>query len=147
MINAVDSRALQHDGQITPRNIPAGDLTADDLLANRKRSVVVGEKSHFEEREVCTTYTRSFYELVGDGNPHQNYRISQIADTLGGCPCRSIPGQSQTVKWSYSLGTASGIEGLEFSDLGFNVSESSTQLVTRSYECIDGDYWNSEICT
>lgn len=39
-----------HDGEIRDLDIPAGNLTADDLLANPRRAVVFSEESHHDKR-------------------------------------------------------------------------------------------------
>lgn len=124
-----------HDGNVKDFDVPSGNLTADELLANPRRAVVFGEESQYDKRQVCTTLTTNWYELVGDGDPHQNYKIAQVANTIVSCPANINQGYSHTTSWSFSAGRGVAVEGISFADLGFGVSVSDTRSTSRGFSC------------
>ena len=136
-----------HQGEIKTFDVPYGNLTADDLLQN-PCTVLFGRESSVDKRQGagpggCTTDTSYYYELIGDGDPHQNYRIGQIANTLVSCPGTVATGESHTFGWSFSFGLNPGYMQTDFASLGFSVSESNTETVTDSFECAED---TTEIC-
>lgn len=134
-----------HDGDIKTFDVPRGNLTADELLAGHRTAVVFGEDSHFDKRQVCTSYTRDWYELVGDGNPHQNFKITQVANTMVSCPATVAEGHSHTSEWSFSVGTDVVFRDMTFASLGLGVSESNTQSVEFGFGCEEGS-GITEVC-
>ncbi|CEJ94272.1 hypothetical protein VHEMI09813 [[Torrubiella] hemipterigena] len=72
--------------------------------------------------------------LVGDGNPHQNFQITQKTEPFG-CPGTSgSQGYSDTVGWSVNGGA-----NIPFISGGFAVSESHSQTTTFGSSCKGGN--------
>ncbi|KAK9312700.1 hypothetical protein V1522DRAFT_395408 [Lipomyces starkeyi] len=84
------------------------------------------------------------YTMVGDGDPHQNFVITQKGGTLVACDTSGVStgtGYSVTLGWSLSLGVNSA-----FSSAGFSVSESETYSVTNSFDCNGVAAEGGDIC-
>lgn len=132
-----------HDGRVQDFDVPRGNLTADELLAGSRRAVVFGEESQYDKRQECVTRTRSWYELIGDGKPHQNYEITQIENTLIGCPGAIEHSVSHTTSWGFSIGAEAAYDVFDFGNVGFSVSEEVTTSDALGFDC---DERPSEIC-
>lgn len=135
-----------HDGGVKSFDIPHGNLTANDLLQN-PRSVVFHQEAPNEKRQDgphgCIPHTSHYYQLVGDGNPHQNYKIGQVANTLISCPGSVTQGESHTFGWSVQVGLNPGFQESDFASVGFSVTETNTESVSETFPCA-GD--TTEIC-
>ena len=135
-----------HDGQTKEVDIAHGNLTAEDFLQSlRSVPVAFGDYTSFDKRQdgPCHSSTVYSFDKVRDGNPHQNYKIGQVADTLISCPGSVSKGESHTFGWSLSLNLNPGVGESDFSSLGFSVTESQTSSVSDSFTCETGP---TEIC-
>lgn len=137
-----------HSGVSKTLDVPSSNLTAEELLADPRQAITLEEQSQYDKRQVCTSYKRSLYELVGDGNPHQNCKIAQVRGTLASCPGSTSTGESHTSSWWIGGGADSDRtpRGMEFSDGGFGVGESETASITQTFSCPEVESDVSEIC-
>lgn len=90
----------------------------------------------------CTPYYH--YTKVGDGNPHQNFVITQKGGSLVACDTSSTStgtGFATTLGWSLSLGV-----NTEFDSVGFSVSSSETYSVTNTFTCNGVSAEGGDIC-
>ncbi|KAK9237117.1 hypothetical protein V1525DRAFT_419841 [Lipomyces kononenkoae] len=124
------------------------DITAEDFMERRDIRVRSDGTSinHTDTIDiVCGGCTPSYsYSLVGDGNPHQNFVITQKGGTLVACDAPGAStgtGFATTLGWSLSLGVNSA-----FSSVGFSVSESETYSVSNSFPCNGVAAENGDIC-
>lgn len=129
-----------HDGNIRTLDVANSNLTAEEFLHNSHK-VTFGRHSSLDKRN-CVTVTLNQYQIIGDGNPHQNYKIGQMPNTLISCPGTVTNTESHTTGWSWSSG---GVEKWIFAPLGFSVTESDTKSVTTGIECEDSNTM-TEIC-
>ena len=135
-----------HQGKPETFDIPHANLTADELLRD-PRSVVFSRDSSIDKRQNCldsNTVTTYNYELIGDGDPHQNYKIVQMDDTLMSCPGTITSGHSSTTSWSFQVGLNPGYKQTDFASLGFSVTETETKSVENTFNCPGSD--GTEIC-
>jgi hypothetical protein len=135
-----------HDGNTKEVDISHGNLTAEDFLRSpRGVPVSFGTETSPDKRQdgPCLSSTVYSFEKVGDGNPHQNYKIGQVANTLISCPGSVSQGESHTFGWSIGLNINPGVGESDFANLGFAVSESQTNSVTDTFPCVGG---MTEIC-
>ncbi|KAH7129219.1 hypothetical protein EDB81DRAFT_661255 [Dactylonectria macrodidyma] len=91
------------------------------------------ESSDLEERQYCSWNERS--DLVGDGNPHQNFWHKQLSETIScsnaqSCSVGSLQSKSYTIGWSADASAAGWLSG------GFSVSTSWT--TGNTYTCTGG---------
>lgn len=88
------------------------------------------------EREICPVTTNKNAQLIGDGNPHQNFVFKQVSGTTD---CTGNPSgsasitDSQSVTWTVSVGFTS-----DFITGGFSVSESVSTGSTNAFGCTTG---------
>ena len=87
---------------------------------------------------ICTgAESKNQTQLLGDGDPHQNFKFKQISGTTdcSGNPSGSASiTNSQTVGWSISAGFS-----FDFISGGFDVSESVSTGSTNSFGCKTDD--------
>lgn len=83
---------------------------------------------------VCGGCTPSYsYSLVGNGNPHQNFVITQKGGTTVECDTPETStgtGYSLTLGWSLSIGLDA-----EFESFGLDVTEEETYSVSNTFTC------------
>jgi hypothetical protein len=124
------------------------DVTAEDFM-NMKEIKVRSDGPSINRTGttdmVCGGCTPSYYYTkVGDGDPHQNFVITQKGGSLVACDSSSVStgtGYAVTLGWSLSLGVNSA-----FSSVGFSVSESQTYSVTNTFVCNGVAAENGDIC-
>ncbi|KAJ5491208.1 hypothetical protein N7539_002775 [Penicillium diatomitis] len=117
-------------------------MNRDDIKVRRDGSVLNQTESPNIVCGGCTPYYH--YTKVGNGNPHQNFVITQKGGTLVACDTSLVStgtGYATTLGWSLSLGVNSA-----FSSAGFSVSESETYSVSNSFECNGVAGENGDIC-
>lgn len=94
---------------------------------------------------VCGGCQASYsYTKVGNGNPHQNFVITQKGGTLVACDTASTStgtGYSTTLGWSLSLGV-----NTPFESAGFSISESETYSVSNTFTCNGVAAEGGDIC-
>jgi hypothetical protein len=117
---------------LAPRilSFPMINVTAEDFM-NLDEIIV---RSDDIEDMVCAGCTTAYsYTKVGDGDPHQNYVITQKGGSLVSCSDSSDQtesGYSNTIGWTISLGLESA-----FSSVGLEVEESQTFDVSTTFDC------------
>lgn len=135
------------DGPLKSYEVESTNLTASEFI---KR----GEPVHFRrevdpsKREtpcIADPQTDYYYKIIGDGNPHQNFKIGQVANTLVECPATVATGESHTFSWSIGGGFNPGVDEFDFANIGFSVGEADTKTVTDSFAC-DENTDMTEIC-
>ncbi|PYI05620.1 hypothetical protein BO78DRAFT_419375 [Aspergillus sclerotiicarbonarius CBS 121057] len=124
------------------------DLTAEDFM---KMNSVTVKRDGIPLNEtgasdiVCGGCTQSYhYTKVGDGDPHQNFVITQKGGTLVDCATSTTStgtGYSTTLGWSLTLGVNSA-----FSSAGFSISESETYSVSNTFTCNGVAAEGGDIC-
>jgi hypothetical protein len=119
-------------------DVPSSNLTAEEFLRS-KRSVTYETKTlearDLDERQTCgPTMVVKTYDLIGNGNPHQNYKIAQIAGPLVSCPGGTSRSEGHSFGWSISGGLANPGE-YSFANVGFAVSEEESISVEQSFSC------------
>ncbi|KAF2098700.1 hypothetical protein NA57DRAFT_75939 [Rhizodiscina lignyota] len=133
-----------HQGNLHNYEVRSSNLTAEEFLRTREP---VTFRRDIEERNLgerqCFASTTYSYKIIGNGNPHQNYKIGQVANTLISCPGTVATGESHTFGWSIGGGFNPGSEAYDFASVGFSVGESDTKTVTDSFECAGS---MTEIC-
>ncbi|GFN10720.1 hypothetical protein AtubIFM55763_010642 [Aspergillus tubingensis] len=124
------------------------DITAEEFMNLEK--VTVRQDGTLTNQSsspdiICTGCTSTYhYTKVGDGNPHQNFVITQKGGTLVNCATSTTStgtGYSTTLDWSLSLGVNSA-----FSSAGFGVSESETYSVSNTFTCNGVAAEGGDIC-
>ena len=109
-------------------------------------ALCVGNPIEISERESCRVTSGDDTNLVGDGNPHQNWIYKQVSETTD---CTGNPSSStsitdtQTVDYSLSANVAIG-----WFTGGFAVSESFSTGSTNSFGCAteDGGSQDGSLC-
>ncbi|KAG9255765.1 uncharacterized protein F5Z01DRAFT_699546 [Emericellopsis atlantica] len=104
-----------------------------DDLASHVSARSASPASHLEERDpqiVCTSSSST--ELIGDGNPHQNYRHQQISENIfcgssDTCTVGHEQSKTFTVGWTSEISADGWISG------GFEVQQSWTS--GNEYTC------------
>lgn len=131
------------DGSLRRYDVNSGNLTAEEFL--RSREPVHFRRKLEERQEACFIREDYFYEIVGNGNPHQNYKIAQVADTLITCSkgAVTLTGREHTFSWSVGGGIEVG-HSFAFANFGFSVGESDSKSVQQSFTC--GENGMTEIC-
>jgi hypothetical protein len=136
-----------HEGGLRTYEVRSSNLTAEEFLSSRgpvayrRREL---EPHQHKGRQCDSSGIVDSYELIGDGNPHQNYKIGQVANTLVSCPGSVSTGESHTFSWSIGGGFNPGNGKYDFASLGFSVGESDTQTVSETFQC--GGNGMTEIC-
>jgi hypothetical protein len=124
------------------------NVTAEDFV-NMKKIQVRADGTPINQTSsiniVCGGCQASYsYTKVGDGNPHQNFVITQKGGSLVACDTSTTStgtGYSTTLGWSLSLGVNS-----EFSSAGFSISESETYSVSNTFTCNGVAAEQGDIC-
>lgn len=134
-----------HEEGLRNFEVQSSNLTAEEFLSRREPVLFhsTAEERAIEERQACITTTNYYYKLIGDGNPHQNYKIAQVENTLISCPGTVATGESHTFAWSIGCGFNPGTDKFDLANVGFTVGESDTKSVTDSFACAGG---MTEIC-
>ncbi|RAO71279.1 uncharacterized protein BHQ10_007291 [Talaromyces amestolkiae] len=116
----------------TTINITAEDFANMPDIKVRSDGTIVPHTGTIDM--VCGGCTPSYsYSKVGDGNPHQNFVITQKGGTSVECSTPETStgtGYSLTLGWSMSLGLDA-----EFSSLGFEVTEEQSYSVSNTFTC------------
>lgn len=115
------------------------DVTAEDFMRMKQFKVradgtSLNNTAIGTELAICGPCTASIgYTLMGDGEPHQNFVITQKGNSVISCPSpgsSTSTGLSTTLGWSLSLGV-----NAEFESFGFSVTESETYSTSNSFNC------------
>ncbi|KAH0420091.1 hypothetical protein CcaCcLH18_14188 [Colletotrichum camelliae] len=109
---------------------PIPFLISDDANTN-------ADKRELGKRQGC--YPQKWTELVGDGNPHQNYYHSQITENneCGLATCSTGTETSKSVSVGWSIETGGSIS--EWITGGFSVSVSWSAAVSQGCETEPGN--------
>lgn len=134
-----------HDGPLTTHEVHSSNLTAEEFLSSKKPVRFRRETRESLDERDCTTNSDFYYTINGDGDPHQNYKIAQVANTLISCPGTVSTGESHTFEWSITGSANGGTKDFTFGALGFSVGESDTQTVSDAFACTPG-VGMTEIC-
>lgn len=113
------------------------DIDSTEFARIRNHTIVLDTR-----QSVGPNVMEYTYSLIGDGNPHQNYIITQQGGTVISCSpgASTMIGKTTTVGWSISIG--GGAVGAESGDLGafnpftFTVQESIGYTVGQSFPCV-----------
>jgi hypothetical protein len=137
--------ALSAVGLSLPRVI---DVRAEDFIQMRDIHVLENGtqiNQPFSIDMVCGGCQASYsYTKVGDGDPHQNFVITQKGGTLVACDTSTTStgtGYSTTLGWSLSLGV-----NTPFESAGFSISESETYSVSNTFTCAGVADEDGDIC-
>ncbi|KAJ5805160.1 hypothetical protein N7474_011047 [Penicillium riverlandense] len=126
------------------------DVTAEDFMRMKQIKVradgtSVNNTGIGTEHSICGPCSSNIgYSLVGDGDPHQNFVITQKGNSVIACDTSgssTSTGFSNTLGWSFSLGA-----NTQFDSLGFSVSESETYSTSNSFNCNGVADEGGEIC-
>lgn len=132
----------------TAVNITAEDfMNMQEIRVRSDGSLIDGSLIHNTNNidMVCGGCTPSYsYKKVGDGDPHQNFVITQKGGTLVACDTSSSStgtGYSVTLGWSLSIGV-----NTPFESAGFSISESESYSVSNTFSCSGVAAENGDIC-
>lgn len=141
--NAYVIKIDHHENGVKTYDIPGGNMTAEEFL--RTSGKVEYNRRQVNENPMCPGQDVYSYRLIGNGDPHQNYKIAQVKDTLIKCsPGATVQtGHEHTFSWSFNADIGGGNE-YAFASVGFSVGESDTKSVNTAFEC--GANGMSEIC-
>lgn len=116
----------------TTLNVTAEDFINMKEIKVRSDGTIVHNKNTIDM--VCGGCTPTYsYTLVGNGNPHQNFVITQKGGTTVECDTPETStgtGYSLTLGWSLSLGLDA-----EFESFGIDVTEEETYSVSNTFTC------------
>ena len=131
------------DGDVQEHEVPSSNLTAEEFLSGSKPVRYRREVGKREAPCIANPHVEHYYKKVGDGNPHQNYKIAQIASTSIACPGTVTAGEEHTFGWSIGGSINPGVNKWDFATLGFSVEQSDTKTVQDFFSC-DGKM--TDIC-
>lgn len=115
------------------------DITAEEFSKLKEYDILPSNNSDIytpltKRQNQCNTVPRYRLTLVGDGNPHQNFVITQKANTVVSCPGSSTFGVSTTIGWTANVNVGFS----KLNPFSFGVSESKTQAASQTVKCEAG---------
>lgn len=91
------------------------------------------DKRGFQPPDACRIPARLYYKLKGDGDPHQNFVITQKGGSLVSCSAEdgsTGSGYEQSLSWSITGGV-----NIPWASVSLGVSESEAYTVSQSFTC------------
>ncbi|QIX00618.1 hypothetical protein AMS68_006135 [Peltaster fructicola] len=112
-------------GNITDVEFLANPSLLDETIVDRDAVGIGG----------CFSQVKNYYTLVGNGSPHQNFKITEIGGSAINCPGSVSKTYSHTTGWSIGGKIGLSTHDVDFASLSFSVQDTTTNSISNTFSC------------